>query len=246
MIKILTSGRNGSAAHALSCRVIPEAKAVANSASYLQPIIGNIEKASSDFETYSGNRTADPATQELMHLDEMQDNDFMWTRDFVDVQRHSPDATVAKAASTLWPLFERHGLSLYAESYADESSHLRSLLAELNGAPVQQAVAAVGLRPWIDRLSAAATAFNNCYMQRAAQVKPTDALKTKVAVDNLIKYLNMLLSNLDLLEETSKDAVLLARLKTINSVVENYNTQLRAARTRSQSDKTATEDVTKK
>lgn len=246
MIKILTSGRNGSATHALATRIIPEAKVIANAANYLQALIGSLETTVKDYETYSGSRTADPATQELVHLDEVQDNDFMWMRDFTSVQRHSPDANVAKAAVTLWPVLERHGLSLYAESYADESSDLRSLLAELNGAALQGAVGTVGLRPWIDRLSAAATAFNNCYMQRAASGKPTDALKTKTAVDGLTKYLNMLLSNLDLLEETSKDAAIQARLKTINTVVEQHNAQMRAARTRSASGKDAGDEVAKK
>ena len=246
MIKILTSGRNGSAMHTLANRIIPEAKAIVNAANYLQPVINGLETSVKDYETYSGSQTADPATQELIHLDEAVDNDFIWARDFTAAQRHSPDANVAKSAVTLWAVFERHGLKLYNESYANESSGMRSLLAELNGAALQAAVGAVGLRSWIDRLSAAATAFNNCYMQRAAAGKPTDAVKTKAAVDGISKYLTMLLSNLDLIEETSKDAAIQTRLKTINTVVEQHNAQLRAARTRGASGKDEGEDLTKK
>lgn len=247
MIKILTSSRNGSAVHTLANRIIPEAKAIANVANYLQPLIGNLETSVKDYETYAGNRIADPATQELIHLNETQNNHFIWARDFTSVQRFSPDANVAKASNSLWPVFERHGLTLYTKGYADESSALRSLLAELNGAALQAAVGTVGLRPWIDRLSAAATAFNNCFMQRAAAGKPTDAVKTKAAVDSLTKYLNILLANLDLIEETSKDAAIQTRLKTINTVVEQHNAQLRAARTRGASGKDEdAEDVAKK
>lgn len=241
MIKMLTSGRNGSAIHTLANRIIPEAKVIANAANYLQPLIGNLETSVKDYETYSGNRTADPATQELIHLNEIQNNTFIWARNFTSVQRFSPDTTVAKAANSLWPVFKRHGLTLYTKGYSDETSELRSLLAELNGAALQGVVGTVGLRPWIDRLSAAATAFNNCFMQRAAAGKPTDAVKTKAAVDSLTKYLTMLLANLDLIEETSKDASIQTRLKTINNVVEQYNAQLRAARSRGKSDKDESE-----
>lgn len=245
MIKILTSSRNGSALHTLACRITPEAEQIANVANYLQPLIVSIKTSIKDFETYTGDQTANPYTKELAAYNIEMSNYYLWLRDFVSVQRHSPDAAVTKAAVQLWPVFERHGLTIHSKGYARKSSDLRALLNDLSNNSLQQTITTLGIRAWIDRLSTVLTAFNNCFMQRAALGKQTDASKTKASTENIVKYLTMLLSNLDLVEETSKDIAILTRLKTINTIVEQYNSQLRAARTRGKSTKDEENDTIK-
>lgn len=95
---------------------------------------------------------------------------------------------------------------------------------------------ATGLRPWIDRLTAAASAFNAVFTIRASSGKTTDATKSRAAQATMMKYINLLLHTLQMLEETSKNTAVLARLKTINRLVGQYNTKLRASRTRAESE----------
>ena len=236
MEKMLTGTRNGAAIHNLACGVVAEAKVIANDAPYTQPIIANIETGIASYLEWSGTQAIDPNVKKLEIYDEGQDNAFVWMRDYTKAMIHSPDATVAAHATALWTVFERHGTTLYTEGYADEQSDLRALLTELNAAPLQNAVNATGLRPWIDRLTAAASAFNGVFTLRASSGKTTDATKSKSAQATMMKYINLLLSSLQMLEETSKNAAVLARLKTINGLVGQYNAKLRASRTRAESE----------
>ncbi len=140
------------------------------------------------------------AESSLEEKDELRDNKLRAVNYVVLGFIHHPDETISSAAKKVDAVFDHYGLNIINESYATESSFIKSLLGDFDSPEIQIAIAAMpGLPQIVDDLKAAQTGFEEAELlfqnekaKEGSQENATEVKQTVLSLinDKLVTYLN--------------------------------------------------------
>ena len=139
----------------------------------------------------------------LEEKDEQRDNKVRAVYYIVLGFMQHPDAAISSAAKKVDAVFEHYGMSIVSESYATESSLIKSMLGDFDSPEIKAAIALLpGLTQIVDDLKAAQAAFEEAQLsfqnEKAVEGNKENATAIKQKVlsiinDKIVIYLNAMI-----------------------------------------------------
>ena len=136
----------------------------------------------------------------LEEKDELRDNKVRAVKYIVLGFMQHPDTAISSAAKKVDAVFEHYGLDIVYESYATESSLIKSLVGDFETTEIKAAIALLpGLTQIVDDLKAAQAGFEEAQLsfqnEKAAEGNKENATAVKQKVlsiinDKIVIYLN--------------------------------------------------------
>jgi hypothetical protein len=180
----------------------------------------------------------------LFDQDAVRDARFKTLRDYCKVYAGDKDTTLATSGKMLVSIFKELGWSMNFDGYAEESSELNALLGQLAKAPGSTAIAAIGATSRLADLKTAQTDFETTYNEKVSAQAKVEYPKIYACRVAISRYLNGLLSYIDLTEEVDKGNYTIAANK-IDEVITEFEAKAHSRQTRiANKDKKSTDSST--
>uniref|UniRef100_A0AB33JM27 Hemagglutinin n=1 Tax=Prevotella sp. GTC17262 TaxID=3236797 RepID=A0AB33JM27_9BACT len=154
-------------------------------------------------------------TKELEALDTARDHAYRALQLLVELHLHSDDSAVRTAAERVAEVLSRYPKATQA-NYDKESGMLKNLIADLLAPSMNAHEAKLGAAPYILRLDAANTAFDNRYRSRLKSAVPTgthDIKQLRADTDKALAAVTLRMQSLDDLEPSA----------TVSALIIQYN-----------------------
>ncbi|TCJ13945.1 hypothetical protein EPD60_07630 [Flaviaesturariibacter flavus] len=138
-------------------------------------------------------------TQKLVQLDGRRDDFVVGLQDLCEGHCYNPDEALREQAALLDRRLEVYGPRIYKQNYQQETAIINALVRDFREDPdCAAAVAALGLRTWIDALDRTNKEFDALFLERAALEVDKDIPYTmiqkrdemRVAYENLLNKLD--------------------------------------------------------
>lgn len=170
-------------------------------------------------------------TVSLRKLDDRRDNGFKCFKGHVKADAFRLNDTIANAANVIYRIIKNHGVTLYHESYEQESALLESLFKELDEAPMQQELVVLGLTTVYEELKQAQSNFNVTFVERSTNAPNKDLLIAASRAHKPVKHLLGLLTQYINVKVDRKNAPFEALAVSIGDLVDNINQKIRTRKT---------------
>lgn len=125
----------------------------------------NVVEKSDRYTDGLSKRLYSKLTNDMVALDKKRDGISRRMNEYVLSLLESPIEAMHAPARRIYDIIERYP-NVESEPYADESKHLRKMIAELRDASLKDDVALLNLKPWIDALEAANEEFEAKIIER--------------------------------------------------------------------------------
>lgn len=166
---------------------------------FVQKILPLLQKAIDNMALAFGRSERSEFTKILQEHDDARDEAFLAFRDLVlSASRQRKNAARQEAARKVLAHLRQQGMSLHNQGYAAQTARLNALLAALDEADGQNAIAMIGVGDLLSELQAAQAAFEETYQQKAdAEAKKNYPLilenrpKVERYVSGLLSYLDL-------------------------------------------------------
>lgn len=125
----------------------------------------NLEEKSKRYTDSLNKRLYSKLTSDMVALDKKRDGISRRMGEYVVSLLESPIEAMHAPARRIYDVIERYP-NVESEPYADESKHLRKMIAELRDASLKDDVTLLNLKPWIDALEVANEEFEAKIIER--------------------------------------------------------------------------------
>lgn len=164
-------------------------------------------------------------TQKLVELDGRRDDYVVGLQDLCEGNCYNPDEGLREHAAILDRRLEVYGPRIAKQNYPEETAIITHLVRDFRQDPAcSAAVAALGLRPWVDALDTVNKEFDKVFLERNSFNVDTDVPYTMIQKRDEMKdaYEN-LLNKLDGFYHTAEGAEPWARMvKTVDILTQEY------------------------
>ena len=202
IFKILTSSRNTEVSSVSSNLLTAYNKTELSSDTFLQGFFATLDEKST---VLSGAIKRLKEKSELLNLDGIRDDTMRAVWYLVFGLTFHPEEEISNAAKKVFAVLENFGLGIINESYAIESAHISSILAQLSAESIHPIVNLLtGCQVLIERLATAQTNFEHARVEfesikgnqdTFASASKLSTEMVKLINDQLIVYLNGKLVN---------------------------------------------------
>lgn len=173
--------------------------------------------------------------------DSQRDSTFIAFRDYIKACSSRRVLEVAAAGEYLTNIVKKHGWTLYARTYTEETAALKALFAELDGAEAATAMQTLNAAPWYDDLKAAQAAFEETYNNKITAEAQADYPLLRETRSSIIRHLTALLDFIRVLGEVNASGAYATMVEQLNEIINDVMTVARARRTREEQEPVATE-----
>jgi len=222
--------------HTLAYGVLPIVAPLASEDPFVAEMKPKIDKKTTELSIATGNSRGSKFTPILTECDNQRDLRFLGLRNYVITYTYHTDENVVQAAQVLEKLILTRGFSLHSFGYAEETSSLKSLLEDFKTPAAQQAITTINAQLWVEWLEKAQQAFEEIYQQKVATEATEDLPLVSVTRRELIRYLNRLLSYLDINSEIKPEKFMPVVIK-IDEVIVDIMTVARARKSKAKNNK---------
>ncbi|WP_320051980.1 DUF6261 family protein [uncultured Acetobacteroides sp.] len=125
----------------------------------------NLEEKSKRYTDGLSKRLHSKLTNDMVVIDKKRDSISRRMDEYVSSLLESPIEAMHVPARRVYDIIERYP-NVESEAYADESKHLRKMIAELRDASLKDDITLLNLKPWIDALEAANEEFEAKIIER--------------------------------------------------------------------------------
>ncbi|MGQ1948286.1 DUF6261 family protein [Geofilum sp. OHC36d9] len=187
---------------------------------FCSKVLPLITSANANLSEAIGRDTIQSYTHELSVADDEQDDAFIGFRDYVKAFTNNPDSEKQAAANTLIDVIKKIGWSIWSEGYVNESALMKVLFAELDKEENMTAMTAIGATDWYEHLKTKHAAFEALGQQKITAEAGKDTPLTSSTKKELAKYINPLLSYIELLADMEGGAYTLAANELDEAIAE--------------------------
>ncbi len=173
--------------------------------------------------------------------DNQRDSSFIALRDYLKACSSRSVLELATAGEYLTAIVKKHGWTLYARTYTEETAALKALLTELDGTEATTAIQTLNAAPWYDDLKAAQAAFEETYNNKITAEAQADYPLLRETRSKIIRHLTALLDFIRVLGEVNTSDTYTAMVEQLNEIINDVMTVARARRTRETQEPVATE-----